>query len=168
MKKSFIKFFDKIIVLLLGFSGAFNSCVPFVIDDPVAEYGMPHADFEIKGTVTNQINEEPIPNIRVIREIYPGVGDTLYTDSKGKYDFVFSDFPNEKSTFKLKVEDIDGDENGGLFIAQEMDVEITKADQVEKGNGHWYSGKFSKIQDIKLQEDLPVPLYGVFPASFKP
>jgi len=163
MKRSFIKFFDKIIVLLLGFSGFFNSC------ESPAEYGMPHADFEIKGIATDETNSQPIQNIRVIRQIYENFGDTLYTDSEGKYAFEFQEFPpSPESTFHLKIEDIDGEENGGDFGTKEIDVTITKADQVKKGDGSWYDGKFVKTQNIELEKTYEAPLYGVFSATFKP
>ena len=58
MKKSFIKFFDKIILLLLGFSGIFYACY---------KYGMPADEFEIKGTVTDY-STKPIKNIRIVCE----------------------------------------------------------------------------------------------------
>jgi len=171
MNKSFVKFFDKIIVLLLGFSGVFSSCesTPWGNEDPVCEYGVPHAEFEIKGTVTNKANSQPIQNIRVIRQIHENFGDTLYTDSDGKYTFEFQDFPHSENVFHLKIEDIDGGENGGLFDNQEIDVKITKADQVKRGNGSWYNGKFAKTQNIELERiDIAYPEYGVFPATFKP
>ena len=172
MKRAFIKFFDKIIVLILGFSGVFAGC-----DDPtdeygppVAEYGMPQAEYVIKGVVTDKDTSNPIQNIRVIRQVYENLGDTLYTDSEGKYVFEFGDFPPwQETTFPLKIEDIDGEENGGLFGTQEIDVTITEADRVEEGNGHWHDGKFVKTQDIKLKRmDIAYPEYGVFPAEFKP
>jgi len=167
MKRVFIKIFDKIIVLLLGFSGVFSAC-----DDPVCEYGMPHADYVIKGTVTDKETSNPIQNIRVIRQHpeYLEYGDTLYTDSEGKYAFEFGNFPPwSESTFHLKIEDIDGKENGGYFGSKEIDVAITEADRVKKGDGRWYSGKFAKTQNIELNRiDTECPMYGVLQADFKP
>ena len=162
MKKSFIKFFDKIIVLLLGFSGVFSACEKLPGGGTVAEYGVPHADFEIKGMVTDTANSQPIQNIRVIRQVYENFGDTLYTDSVGKYAFEFQEFPpSPKSTFHLKIEDIDGEDNGGHFGTKEIDVTITKADQVEKGDGSWYNGKFVKTQDLELERIyMNYPMYG--------
>jgi len=163
MKKSAVKFFDKIIVILLGVFGFFNSC------DMPCEYGSPHADYELKGVVTDIETSNPIPNIRVIRKIYQEYGDTVYTDVEGKYAFYEGDYL-ENNTFRLKIEDIDGEENGGDFRTQEIAVKITEADKVEEGKG-WYSGKFVKIQNIKLiskDTEMVMPLYGVIPNSFEP
>ena len=172
MKKALVKFFDKIIVLLLGFSGFFNGCA---ISDPTdeygspyAEYGMPHADFVIKGVITDKETSNPIQNIQVIRQIYPEYGDTIYTNAEGEYAFEFGNFPPwPENAFHLKIEDIDGEENGGLFNTQEIDVMFTQADQVEKGKG-WYEGKFVKTQDIELDRIVIAPEYGAPFVTFKP
>ena len=166
MKKSVITFFDKIIVLLLGFSGIFSGC-----DDSYSpvEYGVPHADYELKGVITAKETAKPIPNIMVIRSIYENFGDTLYTDSGGKYAFEFNDFPpHPEGVLHLKIEDIDGEDNGGFFGTKEINVEFTQADQVKKGKS-WYDGKFVKTQNIELEKiDVVHPEYGVFPSAFKP
>jgi putative lipoprotein (rSAM/lipoprotein system) len=168
VKKSFFRFFDKIIVLLLGVAGMFSACDN--VEDMPVEYGMPHADFELKGTVTDKATSQPIQNIRVVRpfgyeDIYGGIpGDTIYTDEDGKYVFAFVGFPSEK--YQLKFEDIDGEENGGLFQTKEIEGEFTQADLVEKGNGHWYEGKYVKTQDVALERiETEAPLYGC-PTSF--
>ena len=162
MKKSVIKFFDKILILLLGFSGLFNSCD--LLKPEPDEYGMPHADYELKGVITDKETSNPIPNIRVIRG---GYGDTLYTDTEGKFAFDYG----HNNTFYLKVEDIDDDENGGFFRTQEISGDFTGAEQVQKGDGRWYNGKFTKTQNIELEKiEIRYPFleYGVLPTSFKP
>jgi putative lipoprotein (rSAM/lipoprotein system) len=169
MKKSVIKFYDKALVALLSFLGVFGSCDKDTAgEEPRVEYGMPYATYEIKGVVTDKKTDKPIPNIRIVKPVYEEFGDTLYTDANGKYVFNFSDFPENEKTFKLKAEDIDGFQNGGLFISEEIDVVITKADKVESGQG-WYSGKFVKTKDIELNRyEGPIPMYGVMPSTFKP
>ncbi|MCL2650837.1 MAG: radical SAM-associated putative lipoprotein [Candidatus Azobacteroides sp.] len=171
MKRTFVKFFDKIVVLILGFSGVLCGC-----DNPTdeygpvyAEYGMPQADYVIKGIVTDEKTSNPIQNIRVIRQVYPEYGDTLYTNSEGKYALEFGDFPPwQDNTYRLKIEDIDGEKNGGYFEPKEIDVTVTKTDQVEKGDGRWYEGKFVKTQDVELERKYSVALYGMPSATFKP
>jgi len=146
MKKLSIKFFDKIIVWLLGLGGIF-------IGDSCVEYGTRincFRDFEIKGVVTDKVNDRPIQNIRVIRQIdtsSSNYGDTLYTNSEGKYSFKFewSTCPDlETATFPLKIEDIDGEENGGYFNTKEIDVTFTRADWKKKEE------KYEITQNIEL------------------
>ena len=163
--KSVIKFFDKIIVVLLGIFGVFNSC------EQAEKYGMPYAKYELKGIVTDKETSNPIQNIQVVRHTYMEYGgDTLYTDVEGKYAF-----PNPSShfymdsDFHLKFEDIDGEENGGDFKSKEIKGRFTEADRVEKGEGKWYQGKFVRIANIELEKkNVFDTLYGVKSTTFKP
>ena len=136
MKKRIIKIFDKVILLLLGFSGTFYSC---------REYGMPEAEFQINGTVMDKTGK-PIQNIQVARLWSSEYGDTLYTGTEGKYSF-----HGMSPEFHLKFEDIDSVENGGEFETQEIRTRLTQADQVEKGEGKWNNGKYVKTVNIELE-----------------
>jgi len=151
MKKPFIKFFDKIILLLLGFSGMFYaSCM----------YGMPVDEYEINGVVTDK-SLTPIKDIRIINE-----RDTFYTDPWGRY--VINSWYNG-NLVRLQVDDIDGVTNGGLFKSQEVLVQFTEADIVQKAKGNKRGNKFVKTQNIKLiKENINIPMYGAPVAPFEP
>ena len=65
MKKSFIKFFDKIIVIILAITGLLISC-----DDDIKpmygvqpEYGVPQSEYETK------VLEDSVNNIKIIKSI---------------------------------------------------------------------------------------------------
>jgi len=82
MAKGVIKFWDKIIVVLLGvvgLSGMFYSCY---------KYGMIADEYEIIGTVTDK-TKKTIQNIQVVKQYNEYGGDTLYTNSAGKFYFKF-------------------------------------------------------------------------------
>jgi len=155
MKKPIIKLFDKVILLLLGSSAVLYSCY---------KYGMPVDEFELNGVITDK-TYEPVQNIRVIRETY----DTLYTNAEGKYSFKFW---NEGRFTHLKVEDIDGEENGGEFTTQEINVRFTDADLVKKGKKDKTADKYVKNRNIilwKIDEEPPgIVEYGPPFAPFKP
>ena len=70
MKKRVIKIFDKVILLLLGFSGAFYSCAKY--GERVAEFV-----FHVEGKVTDKETTKPIQNIQISK-----YGGTLYTDTE--------------------------------------------------------------------------------------
>jgi putative lipoprotein (rSAM/lipoprotein system) len=144
MKKQSIKFFDKIIVTLLGFLGLFNSC-----DYNKDEYGSPSADYELKGIIIDKETSKPIENIQVVLQKYSDYRDTVFTDIQGKYELQSGLLENK--TCYLKIEDIDGEDNGGDFASQEMEIKFTKDDQVKKGSG-WYEGKYVKTQNIELKK----------------
>jgi putative lipoprotein (rSAM/lipoprotein system) len=105
-------------------------------------YGTPYGEYELKGIISDKETAKPIQNIQIVRQYW----DTLYTDSEGKYSC-----HNMSPDFHLKIEDIDSVENGGYFKTQEIEIELTQADQVEKGKG-WYRGKNSKTVNIKLEK----------------
>jgi len=147
MKAKLISRFDKILMAILSIFGM-TSC-----GYPVAEYGVPYADFEINGTVTDSVTSQPIKNIRVIRQFTdnPNYGDTVLTDASGKYKVTFTDFPVEHPDFILKVEDTDGELNGGNFVTREISAPINSADWIDKENSGWYAGKAVKTVNIKLK-----------------
>ena len=154
MAKQVIKFWDKIVIVLLGvagLSGMFYSCY---------KYGMIEAEYEIKGTVTDK-TKKPIQNIQVINQYER---DTLYTDSDGK--FYLKGWGEH---VRLKIEDIDGEANGGEFAPMEIDVEFTDADLVKRGRNNKTPDKYTKTINIALNkiDDVVQPEYGVPQASFK-
>jgi len=160
MKKLLIKSFDKVLISLLCLIGLLTGCD--LIHPPVVEYGVPHADYEIKGIITDSISSAPIQNVRVIvtqnityidhdsTKVHIDTLKLRETDSAGKYDIQFQTFPLEEITFKIKAEDVDGSANGGDFISQEKDV-IFKQSELTGGKS-WYNGKAVKIVDIKLKK----------------
>ena len=162
MKKQVIKFWDKVIVILLGLAGVFSGCKPNAggcepYDDPwkrpspypdsvmVTMYGVPRAGFAIKGTVTNK-DGKPIPNIAVSTQI----GHIQTTDSKGNY-CVMDYLLDKEDVVLLKFEDIDGKENSGEFKTQEIKVKITDADREKMEQCIKDDGMFTKTQNIELK-----------------
>ncbi len=107
--------------------------------------------FTINGTVKSN-TAQPIENIRIIRNstdflLFP---DTVFTDSTGKFSVSFSDYYAKKSTFSLKIEDIDSIANGGEFAAQTIQVGFSSSDRVENFNATEYKTIAQKNIDITL------------------
>jgi len=159
MKKSIIKFFDKSVILLLGIAGTFTGCKPVsdysceYIGDHGFMYGPPVANYAIKGTVRDQENSKPIPNIQITRQVTENYGDTLYTDSKGNYIYQFYNYSeNSGNSICLKFEDIDGKENGGDFTTKEMEIKFTDAEIEKIEKCHKEAGRFVKTQNIQLKK----------------
>jgi len=135
---------------------AFLAVFGFTQCEIPAEYGTPHADFIIKGTITDSISSTPVANIRVIRGdstslAYPRF-DTIYTDSKGQYQSTVSAFPVKSPTFHLKIDDIDGAQNVSDFQRKTVEVVFTSSDWINKGDNDWYFGKAVKTVDVKLKK----------------
>lgn len=135
---------------LLGLFPFFSGC-----DEPREMYGTPTADYLIVGTVTDTIKNNPVQNIRVsikdrAEPFTPR--DTVYTDTDGKYRILFQLFPYESAPFYLKVEDIDGELNGGLYLTEECFINVTAANLDKSKAKGWYSGKITAAKDFKLKK----------------
>lgn len=159
MKRQGIKLFDKIIATLLALIGceaAFTSCEygPLMV-----EYGSPHANFQIKGTITAP-DGKPVKGIR-INGLYP----SSQPDSIGVHysDYSPQTFSDDNGQYVLRVEggdmllsvtDVDGPENGGSFATDTIEVPpFTAADSIpdtNEDNWDWY-GNFEKNIDIQLK-----------------
>jgi len=149
MKKRALKVFDKFVMALMGLFPFFSGC-----DEPREMYGTPTADYLIKGTVTDDLTNTPIEDIRVVvrnsKDSLFRLADTVYTDNNGKYAFTFSSFPDENVLYDLKAEDIDGAANGGVFNSKEIATTLAEATWDRSKAGNWYTGKATIIKDIKL------------------
>ena len=139
---------------ILGFSG----CDKFGVD----EYGVPHADYTVKGAVVNKATGKPIEGIRVgydygnIR-MY-GVPPANYqpkasvlTNAKGEFKITDRfDIGDNKVILPVYVEDIDGEENG-LFQSEILQVDFNKAEHSGKPKS-WYKGEYTVTQNVELTE----------------
>jgi hypothetical protein len=88
-------------------------------DDPGAAYGMPPPEYgpdyiqetSIYGKVVAKETGEPILGIEV------SIEETEYWERTDKYGYFYFWLPVQEE-YKLKIEDIDGEYNGGLFKGQ--------------------------------------------------
>ena len=127
MRQGFFTTTLNYILVLLGFATTTSCEHIFAIQ---CEYGTPTMDFEVSGKVVNQ-DSTPIAGIKV-----SAVGDdvTALTSEDGSFFISGTGW----GSF-LMFEDIDGPENGGEYAVKTEEV---KVEQVEKGSGHWYKGKY--------------------------
>ena len=145
MKVRFNRWYNAVLTALLAMLG-YESCS----SDSVVEYGTPNADFQIKGQVTYE-GGIPIPGIRV-RAPYSYIdgseGQNVLTDENGRFEL---DEFHSMLYGKLYVEDIDGENNGGEFQSDTIDIWDLPKKEVEKGSG-WYEGKYEVTANIKLNQ----------------
>ena len=126
------------LLCLIGF-GSSVACSPGMVAD---EYGSPYASYEVKGKVTDQ-QGEPIQGIQVTCDamyIQP-----VYTESDGSYALHGDGFPREK--IQVSFEDVDGEENGGLFASRSVSAETH---QVQDGDGNWDFGVYEAEANAEL------------------
>ena len=157
MKVRFNRWYNAVLTALLSMLGFSCSSDEPEEYGPVLEYGVPHADYIVKGTVTDETGT-PIQGIKTsIKGFYPGVVgvfvegiDSIQTDASGQYQLKYMGMPHKY--FKLIVEDIDGEANGGEFLSDTLDIDFDKAEKAKDGDGHWYEGVYNIPQDIKLKK----------------
>ena len=111
------------------------------------------AYYQINGTITDSLTTNPLEKIRIIREgtDYLLYSDTTYTDSIGKYHFELTDYYANNATFSIKVEDVDGESNGGDYVTRRLNIVFSKSDWINIATESEYYGTASKNYDIKLQ-----------------
>ena len=143
------------VIGLLGFGGC----------DKIGakEYGTPHADYTVKGSVVNKATGKPIEGIRVGYSTeaiaYPMYGTIptpyipkshVLTNSKGEFKLTDSFFPEKDIKLPVYVEDIDGEKNG-VFQSKYLQVDFSKAEQTKKSKG-WYEGEYTVTVTVELTE----------------
>jgi len=143
MKAKFKSFWAFILGQVLALVGV-QSCFT------VVEYGCPHSDFTVKGTVTDK-NSNPVEGIRAIVKTtslagtesvkYEFLTDTLYTDTQGKINKVYdTGWSFDNTVIEISLEDVDGPEHGGDFEGKTLSGKPTKT---ADGKGDWDWGSYS-------------------------
>ena len=136
--------YKKILVFILSIIGiSVVSCM---------DYGVPQASFEIKGKVTDTL-DNPIENIQITLQEGGFHAGEATTDETGNYSFLDGIFVNQYTTLMVKVEDIDGEENSGEFGTQIILLTLKDSDFVkEKGKkkDKWSLGTAKKEINFKL------------------
>ena len=146
MKVRFNRWYNALLTALLAMLG-YESCS---LNSP-DEYGTPTVDYQVKGFVTDLLGT-PIQGIKV-RAPYSYIdgseGQSVLTDENGRFEL---DEFHSMLYGKLYVEDIDGEDNGGEFQSDTIDIWDLPKKEVEKGSG-WYEGKYEVTANIKLKQE---------------
>lgn len=136
----------KIITLVLslfGMIGLTSQCVM---------YGTPHADFSLKGKVTDD-NSKPLSKIGIeISEIWNNTDDVIYDVNKHVLDTVYTISDGSYSYF---TDDAFGNPNIEVKAFDPDSVFATQSNKIEldfKGKKGWYNGKAEANQDFKLKK----------------
>ena len=139
MKHNFLKTSNKIIAFILGLLGFSAGCLP------VAEYGVPSANFILNGNIKSTTTEQPINNIKVTMR-----SDTAISDENGTFSIKINDFP-ENQTYNVTIEDIDSIQNGHF---ENKDTTVTFPDNNFVGgeDDDWYEGETQQNISIYLDD----------------
>lgn len=160
IRKSFIRGINLVLATLLTLLG-FSKCT-----EPMVEYGVPNADYTVKGIVVNKSDKKPIKGIRIgFSRVYPepvlmyGVMPQPYrsikadtTDLSGAYKLSdnFSIGESEDGVLTVFVQDIDSTDNG-LFNDTTIQVDYKNVKATGKKTS-WYDGEYTKEIKIELNK----------------
>lgn len=158
IKNNLIRLTNIFLATLLALFG-FSNC-----EDARVEYGVPNADYNVKGKVVDKVNSKPIKGIRVAFYLYPQAVTmygilpapyrtykTVTTDATGNYDLTdnFSIGEIQNDTLPVYVQDVDGTENG---LYKDTLIYVGFKDAVKSGKtSSWYDGKYSVEKNIDLK-----------------
>ena len=138
---------------LLGFScGLLN--FPVEYGTSPAEYGTPRATYKAKGVVVSEADDSPIKGIHI--ELYGDAQNfwstaSASTNSDGSFSLSGDGFPMSNQKLYVKLTDVDGEENGGLFVEMEIEADYTNK-PFTGGSGNWYSGQAEvDLETIKMK-----------------
>jgi putative lipoprotein (rSAM/lipoprotein system) len=124
-----------------GFYIAEDVMVKLNEDIPV-EYGTPFVEFSVKGRVVDA-DSNPIPNIEVSHDEW---SQSVRTSEDGTFELNAELIGFEMDSATLCFTDTDGEENGGEFMTQTVDIPLV---QTEPGDGNWDNGEFS-ASDVEI------------------
>ncbi len=111
-------------------------------EDMPAEYGTPIVEFSVKGRVVDA-DSNPIPNIEVSHDEW---SESVRTSEDGTFELNAELIGFEMESATLSFTDTDGEENGGEFMTQTVDIPLV---QTESGDGNWDNGEFS-ASDVEI------------------
>ena len=154
ISRIFAKGFFKALIFLIHALMALCGIAGCILDPPQPEYGMPHADYKIWGTVRSKQSAQVIPGISLtLRYAIDSmlISGPILSDSLGKFLFEFGDSP-DRNTWILQAQDIDSASNG-VYSALDTVISIPE-NELSAGDGKWYEGAAEKIVDIVLQNNL--------------
>ncbi len=129
--KTAMKKIISILLTLLGFS---------IVSCYQTKYGIMETNFQLKGKVSEKSN--PIGNIRITVKNDSSLPDTLYTSQTGYFENEYAVY-DPVNTFEIIAEDMDGENNNGIFVGQSKLIKLTEFD-FNKGKGNWYEAIANK------------------------
>lgn len=149
MKKIFSNI-SRVMLAALGLSAA-TGC-PMM-------YGSPYYILNVNGTVTDE-NGTPIEGLEVAagkfyesdsdgkRYVYLNSRESVLTGKDGKFEIKESYSAAAEESCAIIVKDVDGEENGGKFAADTVEVKLVKT---KDGDHGWYEGDLSNAGPVEIK-----------------
>jgi putative lipoprotein (rSAM/lipoprotein system) len=149
-------YLSKLLVLVIGF-------VLGLSKEVAAQYGIVNCQYLFKGKVESGLCAKGIEGIRVS---VADPADTNFspepamTDADGSFQVLIltPTMPFYMETLELRVDDIDGEANGGKFLSQKAIVKLDESNVFETRHAEW-SREYSVLTEnkflLKKEDGLP-------------
>lgn len=146
-KKQWLQFYNRILAGVMALLG-FTACE----ETGREEYGVPHANFEVKGKVLTP-DKKAAPDIQIImkgswdknaKNFESTYGDTLITDQNGEFHYEKEETSTGKYSYRVVYRDI----KNNVYKTDSVQVDMNATG----GKGSWHAGSDSKEVIINLEE----------------
>ena len=128
------------IIALLGFSMCSTSQSINGNGEVMAMYGVPSAEYHIKGTVKNADTKQPVDSMRVVVPITDYENDTLYTDIQGQYALDGRRWPSDAATIHV-------DDERGKYQSDSKTVTLV----FDGDSDSWFKGTANVTVDFDVK-----------------
>lgn len=117
-------------------------------------YGTPTRAYTVRGKVTDS-KGHPIKGIVVVSKNIDSFGNnptmSAVTGSDGT--FVTNTIKTmDLNSGVLTFHDVDGEQNGGQFKSQDVELSKLPSDKIADGDGNWFMGGYTLTADVKMEE----------------
>lgn len=128
--------------------------------EPAPEHGVPSISYQVKGVVTDEAGN-PLAGIAMkLKDDYMNPAfkdpyvqlDSVGTDENGAYASHFVNDTQIRDGLVIIAEDVDGEENGGLFAPDTLRLIDMEKKKVAEGDDEWDSGTWELKGDLKLKK----------------
>ena len=138
MKTKLLVHFNAILALLLG-SLALTGCR--------CKYGVPYAEFNAEGLVTDQETGEPIENIQIVCKAGEiRMAEEVYTNSNGRY------LVESATPFELDSIDIIARDTADIYETDSVRVGVVFEKPKGSNRDEWYQGGAFVYQNFNLKK----------------
>ena len=138
MRTKLLVRFNAILTFLLGSLGLVGC---------MCKYGVPYAEFNAEGLVTDQETGEPIENIQIVCKVGGcRMAEEVYTNPNGKY-IVESAVP-----FELDSMDIIARDTADIYEPDSVRVGVVLEKQKGSKRDEWYQGGAFAYQNFQLKK----------------
>lgn len=143
MKKKILTVINAMIAAMMGFLAV--GC-----KEPVGMYGVPHADLNVSGTITDEENQ-PVENIQVSVKLnfnpWSGKIPVAVSAEDGLYEGEL------EGVFPVQTAMLYADDTTGVYASDSAEVKLTYDKSQVSPSDHWNSGTATVKQDFQLKKN---------------